>query len=297
MNNRMSCIRRSKSNVIYSSFFILHFSLLLLFVGCKVERPKEVLPPSKMEDVLYDYHLAQVMGSDMTGENMYKRGLYIDYVFAKHHVTRAQLDSSLVWYARYPKELSGIYDRLGRRIEHEMENIKQRQAQVATRGAKPVEGDSADLWYESRHFILTPSPIDNYRSVSIPFDANFQKCDTIRWTCNVMFIGQKVADPKKLAVASLIVRYANDSISARDMVLAEDAAVNITVQNADSVNVKNITAGVYFQGDTITDHLVVFHNRLMRYHTLASKDTARVVEQPKKEDAKKRGGIRVDAEE
>ena len=264
----------SARRAFHFSFFFFLFSLLLL-VSCKVERPKEVLSPSKMEDVLYDYHLAQVMGSEMTGENTYKRGLYVDYVFQKHHVTRAQLDSSLVWYARNPKELSSIYEHLGTRMEREMNYLKQRQAQVSARGPQSVEGDSADLWYDNRHFILTPTSLDNYRSVSIPFDANFHKCDTIRWTFDALFIGQSV-DPKRLAVASLIVRYANDSVLARDVVLKESAPVSITLQNSDSVNVKNITAGVYFQSETITDHLVVAQNRLLRYHKQALKDTAQV---------------------
>ena len=259
----------------YFSFFILHFSLFLL-VSCKVERPKEVLPPSKMEEVLYDYHLAQVMGGDLTGENMYKRRLYIDYVYAKHHITEAQLDSSLVWYARNPKDLSAIYERMAARTERDMELIKQRQAKVSSRGSQPVEGDSADLWYDSRHFILTPTPLDNYRSVSIPYDNNFHPCDTIRWTFDVMFIGSQPTD-RRLAVASLLIRYANDSVLGRDVVLRENAAVTITLQNADSVNVKNITAGVYFQGDSIHDHLVASHHRLMRFHTLAPKDTAEAV--------------------
>ena len=269
-------MQRSKSKAFSFSFFILHFSLLFLFVGCKVERPKEVLPPSKMEDVLYDYHLAQVMGGEMTGENMYKRGLYIDYVFNKHHITRAQLDSSLVWYARNPKELSAIYERLTARNEREMEYIKQRQSMVSVRGAQPIEGDSADLWYESRHFILTPTPLDNYRSVSIPFDANFHKCDTIRWTCDVVFIPFE-GDSTRKAVASLIVRYANDSTLARDVVVTESTPVSITLHNSDSVNVKNVTAGVYFQSKTHSDHLVVAHNQLMRYHTLPPKDTTTIV--------------------
>ena len=259
----------------YFSFFILLSSLLLL-VSCKVERPKEVLPPSKMEDVLYDYHLAQVMGSDLTGENTYKRGLYVDYVFQKHHVTSAQLDSSLVWYARNPKELSTIYEHLGARMEREMNYLKQRQSKVSARGPQSVEGDSADLWYDNRHLILTPTPLENYRSVSIPFDANFHKCDTIRWTFDALFIGQP-ADSNRLAVASLIVRYANDSVLARDVVLTENAPVSITLQNADSVNVKNVTAGVYFQSGTLTDHLVVACNRLLRYHKQVPKDTTQVV--------------------
>ena len=264
----------SARKAIYFSFFILHSSLLLL-VSCKVERPSDVLPPQKMEDVLYDYHLAQVMGSDLTGENIYKRGLYVDYVFKKHHITPAQLDSSLVWYARNPKELSAIYDRLEARTEREMEYIKQRQARVSAQGAQPVEGDSADLWYDSRHFILTPTPLDNYRSVSIPYDRNFKYCDTLRWTFNVLFVGQK-PDSTRLAVASLIVRYANDSVLARDVVVTENAPVSITLQNADSVNVKNVTAGVYFQSETSTDHLVVSSNHLLRYHKQLPKDTVQV---------------------
>jgi len=269
----------------YSSFFIFHssflfffFSSLLLFVSCKVERPKDVLSPAKMEEVLYDYHLAQVMGGDLTGENMYKRALYIDYVYAKHHITAAQLDSSLVWYARNPKELSAIYEHMAVRTEREMEHIKQRQAQVSTHGARPVEGDSADLWYDSRHFILTPTPLDNYRSVTIPYDNNFHKCDTIRWTFDVMFIGGQPSE-ERLAVASLIVRYANDSVLGRDVVLRENLSVSITLHNADSVNVKNITAGVFFQGDDAHDHLIVSHNRLLRYHTLVPSSPAQGTEE------------------
>lgn len=266
----------SARRAIYSSFFILQVSFVLFLVSCKVERPGDVLPPQKMEEVLYDYHLAQVMGSELTGENIYKRGLYVEYVFKKHNVTPAQLDSSLVWYARNPKELSAIYDRLEARTEREMEEIKQRQSRVSAQGAQPVEGDSADLWYDSRHFILTPTPLDNYRSVSIPYDRNFHECDTLRWTFNVLFVGRE-PDSTRLAVASLIVRYANDSVLARDVVLTENAPASITLQNADSVNVKNVTAGVYFQGEAITDHLIVASNRLLRYHKQLPKDTTQVV--------------------
>ena len=349
--NKKTRMLQSKSNAFSSSFLILHLSLLLFLVGCKVERPKEVLPPSKMEDVLYDYHLAQVMGGELGGENMYKRGLYVDYVFKKHHVTRAQLDSSLVWYTRHPKELSDIYERLETRTEHEIEYIRQRQAQVSTRTAQPVEGDSADLWYESHHFILTPSPIENYRAVTVPFDANFHKCDTIRWMFDVIFVGQQVHEPtdgtafpspvngeaeggaktieaerslvqfnqvatdgeqdstrhqvneatgqqvnERKAIASLIIRYANDSVIARDVVMMKNMPVSITLQNADSVNVKSVIAGVYFQSDIISDHLVVTNNRLLRYHSLTPKDTAEVATPPKKENVRKRGSVRLDAE-
>ena len=99
----------------FSSARLLAAVFVLLLASCKVERPSDVLSPKKMEAVLYDYHLAQVMCNDLNGQDRYKRELYMNYVYEKHHVTRAQVDSSLVWYARYPKDLSAIYEHLDKR--------------------------------------------------------------------------------------------------------------------------------------------------------------------------------------
>lgn len=160
---------------------------LLLLVGCRVERPKEILSPSQMEEVLYDFHLAQVMGSDLNGEEAYKRSLYLEYVYEKHHITGAQLDSSLVWYARYPKNLATIYDRLAKRADAEMEMVRQKQIDAESRGPKPVEGDSADVWYDRRLVMLASSPLSNRASYVIPTDTNFHLCDTLVWTFDIRF--------------------------------------------------------------------------------------------------------------
>ena len=162
-------------------------SCLLLLMSCRVERPKEILSPAQMEDILYDFHLAQIMGSDLNGENAYKRSLYLEYVYDKHHITGAQLDSSLVWYARYPKNLATIYDHLAHRADVEMERIKRMQEEAEHRGPKPVEGDSADIWYDRRLVMLTSSPLSNRISYSIPADTNFHMCDILEWTFDVRF--------------------------------------------------------------------------------------------------------------
>ena len=36
------------------------------FVACQVKRPEIVLPDNKMEDVLYDYHIAKAMGEELS---------------------------------------------------------------------------------------------------------------------------------------------------------------------------------------------------------------------------------------
>jgi len=39
--------------------------LLMTFSGCRVRRPDDVLSPRKMEAVLYDYHLAQAIVTEL----------------------------------------------------------------------------------------------------------------------------------------------------------------------------------------------------------------------------------------
>lgn len=49
--------------------FRFHLCLICMFVfavaGCKVKRPSDVISESKMENLLYDYHVAKSMGDNL----------------------------------------------------------------------------------------------------------------------------------------------------------------------------------------------------------------------------------------
>ena len=62
--------------------------LALAVAGCKVKRPNDVIPESKMESLLYDYHLAKSMGDNLPYSENYKKALYLDAVFRKHGTTQ-----------------------------------------------------------------------------------------------------------------------------------------------------------------------------------------------------------------
>ena len=89
----------------WCSVVLLVFSL----TACKVKRPETVLPDAKMENVLYDYHIAKAMGEEVPYNESYKRVLYIESVFKKYGITQADFDSSMVWFARNPEVLTKIY--------------------------------------------------------------------------------------------------------------------------------------------------------------------------------------------
>lgn len=103
--------------------FRFHLCLICMFVfavaGCKVKRPSDVISESKMENLLYDYHVAKSMGDNLPYSENYKKALYIDAVFKKYGTTQAAFDSSMVWYTRNTEILSKIYDKVKKRLKDE----------------------------------------------------------------------------------------------------------------------------------------------------------------------------------
>ena len=68
--------------------------LALAIAGCKVKRPDDVISESKMENLLYDYHLAKSMGDNLPYRII--RRLCISMPFSKNTVQR-KLYSIRLW--------------------------------------------------------------------------------------------------------------------------------------------------------------------------------------------------------
>ena len=56
--------------------FLILFTLIL--IGCKPSVPDGVLSPKEMEDVLYDYHLADAMAQDEDPGGKQLNGWHVD---------------------------------------------------------------------------------------------------------------------------------------------------------------------------------------------------------------------------
>ncbi|MDR3266488.1 MAG: DUF4296 domain-containing protein, partial [Tannerella sp.] len=75
------------------------FIIVCIAASCS-RVPNNVIPEKKMRNVLYDMQMAEAMVENefekyRTSEE--KQKLY-DAVFAKHKITQAKYDSSLIWY-------------------------------------------------------------------------------------------------------------------------------------------------------------------------------------------------------
>lgn len=252
---------------------LLAITCVVLLSACSGKHNADILPLDKLERVLYDYHLAQVMVNDMPSSERYQKDLYFEYVYNKHGVTKAQLDSSLVYYARYPEGLSVIYANLSDKLKGELSRIDNTDTGWVKREAVSVCGDSADLWYDARILELTSSPLSNRYSFTIPTDTNFQQGDTIVWEGNVIFLNQSIDSLKHYLYMNLTVEYMNDSLVAADTLMYSSGPYHLQVNDTVEQLVKSIEGSIYLKNNEVSSRILLVSPRLMRYHREISPDT------------------------
>ena len=237
--------------------------VLLLFLGsCTAgKRPSGVLSPQRMEEVLYDYHLAQAVSGDLKGGDRYQKELYLNYVFEKHGTTEAQFDSSMVWYARNPKALSIIYEHLLTRTDAELDLIAARKTTSASRVAKPVEGDSANLWYHLPHLLLSSFPPERNLTFTIPYDTNFLARDRF------VFDGQLVLMQHGLANVSLIATMDDGTCRGMDCTFRSSGHLHLELPT-DTALIQDLHGTIHWSPRDNDDQLLFTNVTLMRYRAI-----------------------------
>ena len=240
--------------------------LLLLVSACSERKPSDVLDPSKLEAVLYDYHLVQSIINDMPSSERYKKDLFFDYVFDKHEVTRAEFDSSLVYYARYPETLSEVYVRLSERIAHDIQRIEESELPEVKREPISVAGDSVDLWYDTRVIPLTSSPLASRFTFTIPADTNFRPGDHIAWGGEAILLHTVSDSLRHYLYLNLTVTYANDSVQVADTLMYASGDYRLSVADTTDVMVKSIKGTAYLKGHDASHQALMVHPHLLREH-------------------------------
>ena len=129
-----------------------------LLVACKVERPETVLSNEHMEAILLDFHLAKAMGEELPHNERYKQTLYREAVFQKYNITEAEFDSSMVWYARHPEVIAGIYENIRERLRTQRDFLSNLIAERDNKPKVSLPGDSINVWMWQNIYQLSGTP-------------------------------------------------------------------------------------------------------------------------------------------
>lgn len=106
-----------------SPHYLLLLAMTICLLGMASCRPRGVLSPHEMRDVVYDLHRAdgaiQVAGYNYSHDE--ELAACYKSVLDKHGITQAQFDSSLVWYTDNPQRFNKIYPKVVARLEADLQ--------------------------------------------------------------------------------------------------------------------------------------------------------------------------------
>ncbi len=249
--------------------FCLACTASMLITGCKVKRPETIIPEERMEELLYDYHLAKAMGDNLSYDENHKRSLYINDVFRKHEVTEAVFDSSLVWYTRHTELLSKIYERVNKRMKEEQNAVNHL---IALRDKKPgisKPGDSINVWAWQPLLLLSAEKFNDRYTFVLPADSNFQDRDTLVWEVHYGMLHPDTSH-RKLPVAVMVMQMIYEKDTLTGLKRISPPTVERIRLNADTLGaLKEIRGFIYYTPSrNATDKSTLLAERIsmIRYH-------------------------------
>ena len=238
--------------------------------ACKPTIPRGIMSESKMERVLYDYHVAQAMGDSPGDSADFKKAEYIDEVFRSNGITEAEFDSSMVWYMRHTERLYNIYDRLNKRLSKNAQALGGLVAQSKLySGDDNMLTDTTDIWTGQQFYALAPSGYANRMTFTIKSDSSFHKTDRFVLHFNVEFLYRQGG---KRAVAGMLIRYTNDSVVAATQRVFGNDVVQLSVVSDSIHTIREISGFVYMQdaddgtADNSFKAMFVEQPHLIRFH-------------------------------
>ena len=252
---------------------ILLVLLAVMLSGCRLKRPDNVLSPKKMEQFLYDYHMAQAISQELPRDERYATAAYVEWAYRNNGITREQFETSLVWYTRYPKEFTRIYKRLSNRIDDEYKALSRSLAQIEKKSVSIESGDSVDLWYLDRTSLLNTSAYMNKLTYKISSDTTFHKGDTVRLSLHGTFVS---VDSVASAYAYIsLSAYYRDSISTADTIMRTDGPIELSVNLDEEKDFRSISGSINYLDSTDNRNslLMLSGMELMRYHVRLAADT------------------------
>lgn len=253
------------------SNWLILFPAMLVLAGCMAHRPDGVLPPRKMEKVLYDYHLAQAVANGLPYDERYKAEFMRNFEFEKHGVTKEEFEASLVWYTRNPRELHKIYERLYETADKDRDAAAARLEMLEKKSYRVMSGDSVELWYLRHAQIITQSPYMNPMQFRINVDSTFYHSDSLIWTVGTTFFDNGLDSIRPYAYLSLSLVY-GDSISTVDTLIDETSLSRLVLQ-CDERKIPNDVRGAvtYINESSVNEACLLLSDiSLLRLHQKAA---------------------------
>lgn len=271
----------------YLVYFFLGIIILLQF-SCKPSVPSRYIQPDDMEDILYDYHLAEGL-SNQNGDTQ-SLLVYKTAILKKYNVSNADFDSSMVYYVRHTEELHKIYEHLAERINAEAISLGATAGDLDKYGVIGSKGDTADVWIEAKTAVLSQYSSFNLRSYSIKADTAYHKGDRLMLNFDTQFIFQ---EGMRDGVAVLAIVFSNDSVANQIVHMSSSNHYSMQIGDDGHLGIKEVKGffllnnGVNNQTNALTAlrMMLIYNIRLIRIHEQKDKSVKANTDSIRKSDS------------
>lgn len=247
--------------------------IALLVGSCKPGTPSEFIQPDDMEDILVDYHLARAVADKGEGtyeESNYRQALYIESVLQKHGYTKAQFDSSLIYYYTRADRFVDIYTRVAERLEEQALLLGATEGEIGKYASLNATGDTANIWAEKTVLAMMPLPPYNRREFTIDVDTTYKPGDSFLMQFMSDYMYQ---DGVREGYLYLAVTYDNDTTISRNLRFMTVGLNQLRIPEIPELRDHQINdmRGFFYLGEgnqrTTTTRLLFLNNiQLIRFH-------------------------------
>ena len=224
--------------------------------------PKHIISERKMRVVLYDMQLAEAFVEKMpesfpTSDD---RMTVYEAVFAKHQITQAEYDSSLIWYGKHMDLYMGIYRLV-------LKDINANLTAYTAVKPDPISGDvsdsdTVDIWIFDRSHVFKPERVFNTLRFDIfPHNA-YSSGSSYVFQLSVWGIPPLLKNKPKIHLSALQA----DTIISINKEITGDGYYEAVVRTIDSLDVKRIYGYIYLNESDAAFHRIYLNDiRLMKY--------------------------------
>ena len=227
--------------------------LIILTIGllCACDStPSGVISKGKMEDLLFDFHIAQSMIYDMSSAEQEEKGQeYIDAVFRKYGVTQEDFDSSLVWYSRHPKEYHKLYENIKERYEKLNSELQLQNGNKDMMAVFSTGGDTTNIWGAQKLIVLRNNELLNKETFSIKADTSFHKADSYILMCKVGLLLENRNERSEYVAIGMSIKYKDGTTTGWTRQATSNDKIQLTIASKDSVEIEKVTGFFYFKGN------------------------------------------------
>ena len=257
---------------------IVFIGLVALFVACKPGTPSQYIQPGEMEDILVEYYMAQAMALQVStpqGGREYNTAMYIEAVLKKHGVTKADFDSSLVYYYTRSDRFEDICKRVSERLDEQALTQGASEGEIGKYAQFNATGDTANVWADRTTALLMPMPPYNRWDFAIEADSTYRRGDALMMMFMSDFMYQTGS---KNGLVYMAVEY-DDTVVSRNLRFTVTGLAQLRVPEDTTRRMRAVKGFFYLDGanDPSTSTRLLFLNnvQLIRFHTIdADKELA-----------------------